>query len=230
MLTLCGQPRSFCDGVNRRDFLYVGRRLAMLAVVATWLLSAAPGAAQPAKKGEQALTLAEAKKDADGFLAHAVAPKDQDAMAQIKVLLPDNLKEGQRYPVLYLEHSGGETDEGWSNEGRVNVILDNMVAANKVKPMIVVMPAGEVNVSFARDKLIEDVNTFDDEFIKDIVPYVEKNYRVIADKQHRAVAGAGVVAVGSGALGAGSAGFFSVAFAGCVFLLSAGFLEESVWF
>jgi enterochelin esterase-like enzyme len=112
-------------------------------------------------------------------------------MRRMHIYTPASYRGGQqRYPVLYLLHSAAETDEGWPTEGRLNIIMDNMIAANRVKPMIVVMPAGEVNAAFFRDKLIDDVNTFDQEFVKDIVPYVEKNYRVIADRQHRAFAGA----------------------------------------
>lgn len=112
-------------------------------------------------------------------------------LRRMHVYTPANYRSGQQhYPVLYLLHSAAETDDGWPTEGRLNIIMDNMIAANRAKPMIVVMPAGEVNSSFARDKLIADVNTFDEEFAKDIVPYVEKNYRVVADRQHRAVAGA----------------------------------------
>ena len=112
-------------------------------------------------------------------------------MRRMHIYTPASYRSGQqRYPVLYLLHSAAETDDGWPTEGRLNIIMDNMIAANRVKPMIVVMPAGEVNAAFFRDKLIEDVNTFDQEFAKDIVPYVENNYRVIADRQHRAFAGA----------------------------------------
>lgn len=112
-------------------------------------------------------------------------------LRRMHVYTPASYRSGQQhYPVLYLLHSGGETDEGWPTEGRINEIMDNLIAAGKAKPMIVVMPAGEINTSFARDRLVSDVNTFDDEFAKDILPYVEKNYRVIADKDHRAFAGA----------------------------------------
>jgi enterochelin esterase-like enzyme len=111
-------------------------------------------------------------------------------LRRMHVYTPPGYASGQqRYPVLYLMHSGGESDDGWPTEGRANVIFDNMIAANRVKPMIVVMPAGEVNGFFTRTSLVPDVEAFNQDFIKDIVPYVEKNYRVIADRPHRALAG-----------------------------------------
>jgi len=111
-------------------------------------------------------------------------------LRRMHVYVPASYASGQQhYPVLYLLHSAAETDDGWPTEGRANVIFDNMIAAGRMKPMVVVMPAGEVNSFFVRSNLISDVETFNREFISDIVPYVEKNYRVINDRQHRALAG-----------------------------------------
>ena len=93
---------------------------------------------------------------------------------------------GQRYPVFYLLHGGGDNDLSWLMAGRANFILDNLIAAGKAKPMIVVMPAGHVPPSpggtpapdaFARDLLT------------DVVPYVERNYRTLPGRDNRAIAG-----------------------------------------
>lgn len=67
--------------------------------------------AYPASGVEAAAPLGEAKKDADGFLSHAVADKDRDAMTQIMVLLPDKLEESRRYPVLYILQGSSDSGE-----------------------------------------------------------------------------------------------------------------------
>ena len=108
----------------------------------------------------------------------------------------------ERYPVLYLLHGAGDVDESWSSVGRAGFILDNLIAANKAKPMIVVMPAGHVNgagaalgapVPAAAVAGMPGVGTgpdpFADDFITDLVPHIEKHYRVLTDRQNRAIAG-----------------------------------------
>jgi enterochelin esterase family protein len=107
-----------------------------------------------------------------------------------------------RYPVLYLLHGAGDVDESWSTVGRAGFILDNLIAANKAKPMIVVMPAGHVNgagaalggqVPAAAAQGMPGIgggpDPFANDFLTDLVPYVEKNYRVLTDRQNRAIAG-----------------------------------------
>lgn len=95
---------------------------------------------------------------------------------------------GGKYPVFYLLHGAGDSDDSWSSVGRAGFILDNLIAAKKARPMIVVMPAGHTSRaprtpgSFATDE-------FPKEFMTDILPYIEKHYRVIADRAHRAIAG-----------------------------------------
>lgn len=102
----------------------------------------------------------------------------------------------RKYPVFYLLHGAGDSDDSWTSAGRANLILDNLIADKKAKPMIVVMPAGHTSqtqgggrgsVSPAggppsRDEFFED-------FTGDIMPYVEKNYRTMNDRAHRAIAG-----------------------------------------
>jgi len=99
---------------------------------------------------------------------------------------PGYATSNQRYPVLYLLHGAGDNDQSWLMAGRANFIFDNLIAAGKAKPMIVVMPAGhtppgpggaQVPDAFARDLL------------GDVVPYVERNYRVLPGREQRAIAG-----------------------------------------
>jgi enterochelin esterase-like enzyme len=92
-----------------------------------------------------------------------------------------------RYPVFYLLHNTSESDDSWFAEGRANVILDNLIAAGKAKPMILVTPAEHASGTVAFDRLGFDA--FNDDFLNDLLPYIEKNYRVIPDRNHRAIAG-----------------------------------------
>lgn len=101
-----------------------------------------------------------------------------------------------KYPVFYLLHGGGDEDSGWSTIGRAGFILDNLIAANKAKPMLVVMPNGSLPrppvvpgapVDIAAQITFQD--RFTNELLKDVVPFVEKTYRVTTGSTNRAIAG-----------------------------------------
>ena len=99
-----------------------------------------------------------------------------------------------KLPVLYLIHGGGDNDASWPGVGKAGDILDNLLAEGKMVPMVVVMPDGSISTE-----------KFPDELTKDIIPYIEKNYRVKTDAANRALAGlsmGGLVGV-SGFLGLG---------------------------
>ena len=108
----------------------------------------------------------------------------------------------ERYPVFYLLHGAGDVDDSWSSVGRAGLILDNLIATNAARPMIVVMPAGHVNgagaalgapVPAAAAQGMPGIGTgpdpFAGDFMTDLLPYVEKNYRTLTDRQSRAIAG-----------------------------------------
>ena len=102
----------------------------------------------------------------------------------------------QKYPIFYLLHGAGDCDESWTSVGRAGFILDNLIAAKKAKPMVVVMPAGHTNTQPAgggRGAAQPGQMMFNDDFVQDfegdIMPLVETRYRVIADRAHRAIAG-----------------------------------------
>ena len=92
-----------------------------------------------------------------------------------------------KYPVFYLLHGASDSDDSWSSVGRANFIVDNLIAAGKAKPMIVVMPAG--HTTRGGFQVPGGADEFARDFLQDVVPYVEKNYRVLTDRNSRAMAG-----------------------------------------
>lgn len=108
---------------------------------------------------------------------------------RMHIYTPPGYELGQgKYHVFYLLHGAFDCDDSWTSVGRAGFILDNLIAAKKAKPMIVVMPAGHTGAfTFGRPR--PAVDEFVQDFRNDIRPYVEKNYRVYKDKQHRAIAG-----------------------------------------
>ena len=95
-----------------------------------------------------------------------------------------NLKDN--YPVLYILHGGGEDETGWGSQGKTDLIIDNLIAAKKAQPMLVVMPDANMGGP-AFDE--SGLKKFESEINITIIPFVENNYRVIADAKHRAMAG-----------------------------------------
>lgn len=111
---------------------------------------------------------------------------------RMHVYTPPGYESGQgKYPVFYLLHGAFDCDDSWTTVGRAGFILDNLIAAKKAKPMIVVMPAGHTGAfSFGRgDGFRNAMDEFVKDFNQEVMPHVEKNYRVHADREHRAVAG-----------------------------------------
>jgi enterochelin esterase-like enzyme len=99
----------------------------------------------------------------------------------------------QRYPVLYLQHGGGEDETGWTRQGRVNFILDNLIAAKKVVPMIVVMEKGYATRAGAAAQPggpgKGDGGAFEDVVLKDLIPLIDSTYRTLPHRDQRAIAG-----------------------------------------
>jgi enterochelin esterase family protein len=116
---------------------------------------------------------------------------------RMHVYTPPGYEAGaEKYPVLYLLHGAGDSDDSWTSVGRANFILDNLIAARKAKPTIVVMPNGHTGpFSFImpteRPRGGGPVGNagFEEDLLKDVLPYVEKHYRVIAERPSRAIAG-----------------------------------------
>lgn len=129
-----------------------------------------------------------------GSWRHAMVYLPPDYEAQSK----------KRYPVLYLQHGGGENETGWIRQGRANFILDNLIAAGEARPMIIVMaygyarragaPApnaaamtpGSPQAAQARNEMAK---VFEDDVTQALIPFVDRNYRTLTDRDYRAMAG-----------------------------------------
>jgi len=101
-------------------------------------------------------------------------------------------KSTDRYPVLYLQHGMGEDETGWSNQGRMQYILDNLIAKGQAKKMIVVMDNGNCSHSFGTKKgetMADFGASFNKIIINEIIPYIDTNFRTLTDRQNRAMAG-----------------------------------------
>lgn len=97
-----------------------------------------------------------------------------------------------KYPVFYLLHGMGENERGWSLQGRMNFIMDNLIAEGKAVPMIVVMDCGYTDTMDPATGAIKrstDAGSLGEIYFKDIIPMVEKNYRAKSDRESRAMAG-----------------------------------------
>ena len=103
-----------------------------------------------------------------------------------------------RYPVLILQHGSGENETGWTRQGRAQFILDNLIAAGKARPMIVVMDRGYALRSGApvptggSSAWLQNVHAaftaFEDVVVQDLIPMIDASYRTIPDREHRAMA------------------------------------------
>jgi len=129
--------------------------------------------------------------------------KSNNGMRRCFVYTPPDYDKNtsKRYPVLYLQHGGGEDETGWPNQGRTNLIMDNLIAEGKAKPLIIVMDNGTWRwpENVPRPKPGERpagtwppkgwADGFKKTLLEDIIPMIDSNYRTLADQEHRAMAG-----------------------------------------
>jgi enterochelin esterase family protein len=121
---------------------------------------------------------------------------------RMQVYTPPGYENGKKkYPVLYLLHGAGGDEESWISRGRANYIFDNLIAANKAVPMIVVITNGNpdvvaspLNPATGNKPASSDVGgmasqQFEESLVKDVIPFIEQHYRVLADPAHRAITG-----------------------------------------
>ena len=131
------------------------------------------------------------------------------------IYLPPNYSKNKKYPVLYLLHGIGGDEKEWLKGGQPQIILDNLFAENKIEPLIVVMPNGRAlkddratgNI-MAPDK-VEAFATFEKDLLNDLIPYIEKKFPVIKDREHRAIAGLSMGGGQSLNFGLGNLGIFA---------------------
>jgi enterochelin esterase-like enzyme len=96
------------------------------------------------------------------------------------------------YPVFYLLHGSSDTEETWTKVGRANIILDNLIAQKKALPMIIVMPYGRAFPVISKTGSLrtwENLQEFKKDFMGNLMPFVESNYRIKKEKDSRAIAG-----------------------------------------
>jgi enterochelin esterase family protein len=178
------------DGVRTTD--PVNTRLSE-SNAATWSLFDVPG-----------LEAADLRDVPHGAVAEVFYPSSVlKRTRRMHVYTPPGYESGSRkYPVFYLLHGAGDTDDAWTSVGRAGFILDNLIASGKAAPMIVVMPAGHQPATTtagarggasaapgASAQAPPAVNPFTLEFVNDVLPYVERHYRVATDRGRRAIAG-----------------------------------------
>lgn len=111
------------------------------------------------------------------------------------IYTPPGYSKERKYPVLYLLHGIGGDEKEWLKGGQPQIILNNLYAANKVEPMIVVMPNGRAMKDdratgnmMAPDK-VQAFAAFEQDLLNDLIPFIEATYPVISDREHRAIAG-----------------------------------------
>jgi enterochelin esterase family protein len=102
---------------------------------------------------------------------------------------PGYERSRDRYPVFYLLHGAGDSDNSWGTVGRAGVILDNLLASRQIRPMIVVMPAGHAASAIESSIGQSATDLFVNDFVTDLMPSVEKTYRVLTDRANTAIAG-----------------------------------------
>lgn len=94
-----------------------------------------------------------------------------------------------RYPVLYLQHGWGEDETAWSNQGHANLIMDNLIAEGKIKPFIIVMTYGMTNEVKMGGMRNFKIDAFQTVLVDELIPYVDANFRTLANQANRAMAG-----------------------------------------
>lgn len=112
----------------------------------------------------------------------------------LRVYTPPGYSTARRYPVLYLQHGLGATSTEWVRRARAQIIADNLIADGKMAPMIIVFPSGNATATPGDEKqgdrtLTSYGQTYSDDLLKDVIPFVEARYSVLTDRANRAIAG-----------------------------------------
>lgn len=126
--------------------------------------------------------------------AHYYTSKSLGTTRRLVVYTPPgyDATKREKYPVLYLLHGAGDDETGWTGVGRANLILDNAIAEGKARPMLVVMPYGyprEPGANATPEERAQRDRLFGEDLLNDVIPFVERQYRVRTDAASRAIAG-----------------------------------------
>ncbi|OZI06948.1 esterase [Siphonobacter sp. BAB-5385] len=141
-----------------------------------------------------------------GTVSYEYYPSVEGTTGSLVVYTPPGYDQNpaKKYPVYYLISGTTDTEETFYKVGRTNLILDNLLAEGKTKPMIIVMPYGNIAARVAEQKggakpadpvvrddadAVNRANAFGDDLIQNIIPYIEKNYRTLANRENRAIGG-----------------------------------------
>lgn len=141
-----------------------------------------------------------------GAVTYELYPSAEGTTGTVLVYTPPEYDKNprQKYPVFYLIGGTTDTEETWFKAGRANLILDNLIAEGKAKPMIIVMPYGNIEARIAEQKgglkpadpagresaeAIARSETFERDLVDNLIPYIEQNYRVVANSENRAIGG-----------------------------------------
>jgi enterochelin esterase-like enzyme len=117
--------------------------------------------------------------------------RSTDTSRRAFVYTPPDYSKDQtiRYPVLYLQHGWGEDETGWPNQGKTNLIMDNLIAEGKITPFIIVMTYGMTNeIKFGGLRNF-DIKPFQTVLVDELIPYIDANFHTLSDHPHRAMAG-----------------------------------------
>jgi enterochelin esterase-like enzyme len=151
--------------------------------------------------------LVHAMKDVPhGIVTYEYYPSMKGTTGSLVVYTPPGYEKNttKKYPVFYLISGTTDTEETWFKVGHANLILDNLIAEGKAKPMIIVMPYGNVEATVAAQtggpkppdptgresaEAVQRAKTFGTDLVSNIIPYIEKNYRAVANKDNRAIGG-----------------------------------------
>jgi enterochelin esterase-like enzyme len=141
-----------------------------------------------------------------GTVTYEYYPSAEGTTGNIVVYTPPDYEKNpsKNYPVLYLVSGTTDTEEDWFKVGKANLILDNLIAEGKAKPMIIVMPYGNIEARIADQKgglkpadpvsregaeIVKRSKAFENDLVNNVIPYVEKNYHVISNNENRAIGG-----------------------------------------
>jgi len=122
---------------------------------------------------------------------HKYRSKSLGVTRGLYVYTPPGYETSQnvRYPVLYLLHGMGDSEDAWTVVGRANVIVDNLLAKDKTRPLVIVMPYGHTPSAPPDMRSIGNYGAFERDMIEDVIPYVQKRYHVSSNRNDRAIAG-----------------------------------------